>query len=117
MSQNSAIKPGYCPATYLDPKRIGEILLRVIPASAAAGHAGARGTLEGYCRHLQGDPEIEVVTGMLPKGPPELAERWYGGTDNASRPASHGQRALPSPEELQCPEKEPHRAGAPRVRP
>src|ERR1035441_2704654 len=117
MSQNSAIKPGYCPATYLDPKRIGEILLRVIPASAAARHAWARGTLEGYCRPLPRDPEIDLATGMLSKGTPELAERWYGGTDNASRIASHGQRALPSPEELQWPEKEPHRAGAPRFPP
>jgi hypothetical protein len=105
MSQKSAIEPGYCPATYLDPKRVGEILLRVIPPSAAAGHEYPRSTLEDYCRHLQGDAEIEFVTGMLSKSTPELAERWYGGMLNASRIASNGQRTLPSPGELQCPEK------------
>jgi hypothetical protein len=104
MSQNSGTETGYS-ATYLDPKRIGEILLRVIPASAAAGHEYPRSTLEDYCRHLQDDAEIEFVTGMLSKSTPELAERWYSGVNNASRIACHGQQSLPSPEELRCPEK------------
>ena len=105
MSQNSDAETTYCPATHLDPKRIGEILLRAIPASAAAGHEYPRGTLEDYCRHLQGEAEMEFVIGMLSKSTPELAKRWYGGVDNASRIACYGQRSLPSPEELRCPEK------------
>ena len=90
MSQNSDAETTYCPATHLDPKRIGEILLRAIPASAAAGHEYPRGTLEDYCRHLQGEAEMEFVIGMLSKSTPELAKRWYGGVDNASRIACLG---------------------------
>lgn len=88
MSQNSEIEPGYCPATYLDPKRIGEILLRVIPASAAAGHAFPVGTLRDYCRPT--DSEMEFVIDMFSKPTPEIAERWYDGVDYASRIACQG---------------------------
>lgn len=88
-----------CPAADLDPKRVGEILLRVLPASAALGHQFPAG-LKDYCHPR--DEEMRFVIDMLSLPTPELAERWYGGVNNASRVASDGQRPLPSPEEMQC---------------
>lgn len=88
MSQISDGEIAYCPATFLDPNRIGEILLRVIPASAAAGHESPGGTLRDYCRPT--DPEMEFVIDMLSKSTPQIAERWYDGLNNASRIACTG---------------------------
>src|ERR1035441_3534077 len=67
MSQNSAIKPGYCPATYLDPKRIGEILLRGpegdagVVRRAAAQHLGPGVAHEAVALLLGLDQVVPVI--------------------------------------------------------
>jgi len=94
------VNPKTCPETAFDlnPQRIGQILLRVVPASAAMGHSTPRSTMQNYSPRT--GPEMEFVRDMLTLPTDELAERWYGGVDSASRLACEGRPGLPDPSEL-----------------
>jgi hypothetical protein len=77
------------PVTKLDPRRVGEILIRLPAVAAALRHDSVQSTL-GYSHPLSedGDPELEFVRAILAEDLDEVHQEWYGGSLNASRMAA-----------------------------
>jgi hypothetical protein len=74
------------PATGLDPRRIGEIMMRLPAIAATLRHTSLKSAL-GYIHPVtgDGDPELEFVRAMLTEKLVVVHDEWYGGSFNASR--------------------------------
>src|SRR5580704_17078729 len=63
-------------ALELDPTKLGEILLKLIPASASATHGTVAMPLRDYV-HPRGNAELEFIRYLFTRSPDETAYRWY----------------------------------------
>ncbi len=81
------------PALDLDPARIGQIILMLVPASASARHRQPAETLRDYVSP-RGDRELEFIRDLFTKPTEELAERWYCGMDWATTLADYGREMM-----------------------
>ena len=74
------------PVSELDPRRIGEIMMRLPCIAASLRHTSLKSAL-GYLHPITegGNPELEFVRAMLTERLEVVHDEWYGGSFNASR--------------------------------
>ena len=77
------------PVSGLDPRRVGEILIRLPSIAAGLRHTSVRSSL-GYVHPISdaGDPELEFVRAILTERLSVVHDEWYGGRLNAGRIAA-----------------------------
>lgn len=87
MNSTTDMPSASVPALQLDPAAVGNLLIRAVLSSALAGHAAVGNTVRDYVdRNKLDSPEARFVYDVLYLGgsTPEIAERWFGGLDNAA---------------------------------
>jgi len=86
MSQNQAMEARTPAIVNLDPEAVGQILINLGAAAALAGHEEPYSTVSDYCRvNEASSDELRFVRDMFSRKTAEIANRWYGGRDEAAR--------------------------------
>lgn len=67
----------------LDVMKLGEVLLNAAPASCLADHKWLKSTLKDYVLPSSDQLEVEFVKDLFTLPSEEIAEKWYGGKQNA----------------------------------
>lgn len=72
----------------LDLASIGDHFVRLVITSRQLGHSSVLCTMRDYS-HPGGPPEHEFIRDVFRRSPEEVAERWFGGSENCARFTSH----------------------------